>query len=71
MKNKHVLRITEPFSKDIIALTDNSMQYVDNVFFHKKMGEKLDISCSSYPVNIVCLRVGWIIYDETTNSMSR
>ena len=71
MKTKHVLRVTQPFSKDIIALSDNNNQYVDHVFYHKKMGENLDVNSSSFPVNIVYLRVGWIVYDDKTNSMSR
>ena len=77
MKNKHVLRINQPFSKDIIAIADASSQFIDDLFFQNKMGEKKEKEqmalhdVVSYPVKIVCLRVGWIIYDEKINSMSR
>ena len=69
MKSKSVLRCKYSFSKDIVAIADTSMQFIDEQFYKNKMGE--DEEYSGYPVNVCCLRVGWIICDEKTGSLSR
>lgn len=71
MMSKQVLRKANPFSSDIIALAHGSTQYIDETFYEKKMGESQDNTVSSFPVKIVCLRVGWILYDSVNKKMSK
>lgn len=49
-------------------MTDTIHQYVDNKFFTEKMMEKKDdMELASFPINVVALKIGWIIDDNLSN----
>ena len=64
MDDKHILRLEEPFSDDIVAMAASRSIYIDENFYTNEMGDqKTNKNFKSYPVNVECLRVGWIIYE--------
>ena len=64
MDDKHILRLEDPFSDDIVAMAASRSIYLDDNFYTKRMGEQMsNMDFKSYPVNVQCLRIGWIIYE--------
>ena len=65
MAKKQVLKISSPHSDEIIKMTASNSIYVDNNFYKQKMKERLDDpDCSSFPVRVTALRMGWILKSE-------
>ena len=53
MDDKHILRLEEPFSDDIVAMAASRSIYLDDDFYNRSMGEqKSNIDFKSYPVNV-------------------
>ena len=47
-------------------MTDANTNYVDARFYKEKMDEQKDNpNCSSFPVQLVALRVGWMLKSKT------
>ena len=64
MDDKHILRLEEPFSDDIVAMAGSRSIYLDDNFYTNSMGEqKSNMKFKSYAINVKCLRVGWIVYE--------
>jgi hypothetical protein len=62
MQEKKVLRIKEPMNDSLIAMAPSNTAYVDEDFYKNRFGEDiLDTSTKAFPVNVVSLRIGWII----------
>lgn len=62
MLKKQVLKVKNAHSPDIIRMTEANSIYVDNKFYREKMEERInDKDCSSYPVKVVALRIGWFL----------
>ena len=65
MEKKQVLKIPTPLSKEIVAMKESPTIYIDRDFYVGQMGERPnDTSCSSYPVRVVALRIGWMLHSE-------
>ena len=63
MAKKQVLKVSRTHSDQIIKMTDSNSIYVDDIFYKIKMKEKLDEpDCSSYPVRVVAVGVGWMLH---------
>ena len=46
----------------LIAMAPSNTAYVDEDFYKNRFGEDiLDTSTKAFPVNVVSLRIGWII----------
>jgi hypothetical protein len=61
MSQKKVLRVKEPFNDSIIAISSSSTAYIDEDFYYKEFGDKQNADYKAYPVNIVSLKINWII----------
>lgn len=62
MSKKQVLKCKYAESEDIIKMTDSNTIYVDTRFYREKMDEQKDNpNCSSFPVKVTALRVGWML----------
>ena len=61
MQRKQVLRAKQPYNDLIVKMASSSCEYVDEKFFSDVLGEKEDYPC--YPVNVVALRLNWILKD--------
>lgn len=67
MKKKNVLRVSQPHSDQIVALSYNSNQMIDQKFFTKNLGEvpmEQKLLSKSYPVDVLAIRAHWIISTE-------
>ena len=65
MLKKQVLKVRKAHSDDIICMTESNTIYVDDKFYKEKMNEKSeDPECSSYPVKVVAIRIGWILKSD-------
>lgn len=62
MLKKQVLKVSNSHSDEIISMTESNSIYVDNIFYHEKMKERLnDSSCSSFPVRVQAMRIDWML----------
>ena len=62
MQEKKVLRIKEPINDSLIAMAPSNTAYVDDDFYRNRFGEDVtDPTNKAFPVNVVSLRIGWII----------
>lgn len=67
MKRKQVLKVSEPLSKEIIAMKESSTVYVDETFYQEEMGEDETGDNISYPVKVVALRLGWMLQSQSAH----
>ena len=66
MKDKSVLRVKAPLNDRIIAMASSHTLFIDDEFFLKKFGENTnDSSLKAFPVEVVCLRIDWIINSQS------
>ena len=62
MKDKSVLRVKEPINETMVAMGSSHTLFIDEEFYRKKFGEDIhDSSLKAFPVEVVCLRIDWII----------
>jgi hypothetical protein len=62
MVDKKVLRVKEPLNDTIVTLQASITSYIDEDFYKEKVGEDMDDKdCKGFPVDVVSLKVGWII----------
>jgi hypothetical protein len=69
MQNKQTLKLVrtrqQSESQDILVCTPSQCSYVDDVYFHEKMGEETENSQSlTFAVDIQCVRADWIVNTE-------
>ena len=56
------MRVTAPFSDNIIGIASASSSFIDEDFYTNKMNQKKhDSDYNSYPVKVEILEVGWIL----------
>ena len=66
MKDKSILRVKAPLNDRIIAMASSHTLFIDDEFFLKKFGENTnDSSLKAFPVEVVCLRIDWIINSQS------
>ena len=62
MKDKSVLRVKKPINETMVAMGSSHTLFIDEEFYLRKFGEDInDSSLKAFPVEIVCLRIDWII----------
>lgn len=62
MHKKQVLKIKKAYSDEIIIMEESNSIYVDNRFYTEQLKERQhDRNCSSFPVNVVAMRIDWIL----------
>ena len=62
MSKKQILKIKNPASETIVAMSHASSIYLDNKYFKERMHEDLDSrEYGSYPIKLVGLRLGWML----------
>ena len=62
MKEKSVLRVKDAMNESIVAMASSHTLFIDEQFYNKKFGENInDTSLKAFPVEVVCLRIDWII----------
>lgn len=65
MERKNILKIKACNSEEIIAMKESSTIYIDDMFFRQKMGEdKNNDNFHSYSVQLVGLRINWMLKKE-------
>lgn len=64
MERKQIIKMQDSYNDEIVVMLESSTSYIDQDFFNR-MGEDIDNnSYHSYPVNIVAVRIGWLLNDE-------
>lgn len=70
MQNKSVFRYSGKWTEDIIKIKESYTTYIDEIYYQKKMKEKVDDpSSNSYAVKVVALEVGWIVDEKTSDGI--
>lgn len=62
MISKQVLRANETYNSTIVHMAQSASAYIDQHFFSNKMNDS-PTNLHSYPVNIVSVKVGWLVKD--------
>mmetsp|Transcript_8199 Transcript_8199/g.12578 ORF Transcript_8199/g.12578 Transcript_8199/m.12578 type:complete len:151 (+) Transcript_8199:1179-1631(+) len=63
MSNKQTLRVSNQFSEEIVSINRSNHSNIDDLYFSKQMREVKDKSFKSFPVNVMALKVDWILTD--------
>ena len=62
MLDKNILRVKNPLNDSIIAIDSSPTLFVDDIFYREKFKEeKLNPHFKAYPVDILALKIDWII----------
>lgn len=65
MKKKQVLKVKRAHNDEIVKMKEANSIYVDNKYYREQMKERIgDASCSSFPVRIQAVRIGWILHSD-------
>jgi hypothetical protein len=68
MSKKQVLRLKSTFSPKIVAMCESTNISTDSKFFEEQMNEVTTGDYISHSVNVVALKVGWILNTEEGKS---
>lgn len=62
MLKKQILKVRRAYNDKIVSISESNSIYVDNQFYVQHMDERPDDpDCSSFPVKVVAIRVGWML----------
>ena len=61
LQEKKVLHVAHPLNENIIAIESSDSAYIDDLFFKNKFGDQLNSDYKAYPVDVVSLKINWII----------
>jgi hypothetical protein len=65
MLDKNILRVNKPLNDTIIAIASSPTLYVDDIFYRNVFKEdKTNPYYKAYPVDIMALKIDWIVSTE-------
>lgn len=65
MMKKQVMKVKKAYNDEIVRMTESNSVYVDNKFYAEQLKERLDDpNCSSFPVKVVAMKIGWMLKSD-------